>query len=169
MPINGCSPDGGGNIAFLNFLVLELIPYLDENYNIDSSLRILFGHSHGGSFVFYTLFADHGENFRLLLSTDASIGCSLGYFELLEQTYHSENADLPVILYAPGASEQNAEFVRPFMQNLMSRDYEELVATYGEFGGSHDGILDEALSLGFDWLGSQVEDTLERRLGSYSK
>jgi enterochelin esterase-like enzyme len=159
MPNNQCTSGGGGNHAFLNFLVLELVPYLDENYNIDPSLRILFGHSHGGSFVFYTLFSDHGETFPLLLSTDASIGCNLPYFQNLERLYHSANDRLPVVLYAAGATGQNAKFVRPFMRNLMSRGYEGLVAKYEEFHGSHDGILAEALPSGFDWLGSQIDDT----------
>ena len=113
----------------------------------------------GGSFVFYTLFSDHGETFPLLLSTDASIGCNLHYFEGLERSYHSANNLLPVVLYAAGATEQNAGFVRPFMQNLMSRGYEGLVAKYEEFHGSHDGILAEALPSGFNWLGSQIDYT----------
>ena len=159
MPNNECTSGGGGNHAFLNFLVLELVPYLDENYNIDPSLRILFGHSHGGSFVFYTLFSDHGETFPLLLSTDASIGCNLPYFQNLERLYHSANDHLPAVIYAAGATGQNAKFVRPFMRNLMSRGYEGLVAKYEEFHGSHDGILAEALPSGFDWLGSQIDDT----------
>ena len=160
MPHNQCNSGGGGNYAFLNFLVQELVPYLDKNYNIDQSVRLLFGHSHGGSFVFYTLFSDHGETFPLLLSTDASIGCNLPYFQNLEGSYHSANNRLPAGLYAAGATEGNAEFVRPFMQNLMSRGYEELVANYEQFHGSHDGILLEALQSGFDWLGSQIDDTL---------
>jgi enterochelin esterase-like enzyme len=158
MPRNQCDSGGGGNKAFLKFLVRELVPYLNENYNMDPSLRILFGHSHGGSFVFYTLFADHGDNFPLLLSTDASIGCNLRYFNTLERSYHSANNRLPVVLYAAGATGQNAKFVRPYMQNLMSRDYQKLVAKYEEFHGSHDGILAEALSSGFNWLGSQIDE-----------
>ena len=160
MPKNQCDSGGGGNTAFLKFLVRELVPYLNENYNMDPSLRILFGHSHGGSFVFYTLFSDHGDNFPLLLSTDASIGCNLNYFNTLERSYHEQNNRLPVVLYAAGATGHNAKFVRPFMQNLKSRGYQELVAKYEEFHGSHDGILAEALPSGFNWLGSQVEETI---------
>lgn len=157
MPPNDCTSGGGGHRAFLNFLVLELVPYLDENYHIDPLLRLLFGHSHGGSFVFYTLFSDHGENFSLLLSTDASIGCNLPYFQTLEQSYHSTNNSLPVVLYAAGATEGNANTIRPYMQNLMSRGYQGLVAKYDEFYGSHDGILAEALPNGFNWIGSQID------------
>lgn len=159
MPPNDCTSGGGGNYDFLNFLVLELVPYLDENYNIDPSLRLLFGHSHGGSFVFYTLFYDHGENFPLLLSTDASIDCNLRYFQNLEPSYHRTNNRLPVVLYAAAATGGNAKFVYPFMQNLMSRGYQGLVAKSKVFYGSHDGILAQALPSGFNWIGSQIDDT----------
>ena len=158
MPLNRCNSGGGGNTAFLKFLVRELVPYLNENYNMHPSLRLLFGHSHGGSFVFYTLFADHGDTFPLLLSTDASIGCNLPYFNNLERSYHSENSRLPVLLYAAGATEHNAVFVRPFMQNLKSRGYEKLIAKYDEFHGFHNGILSEAIPSGINWLDSQIDE-----------
>ncbi len=158
MPVNQCNSGGGGNTDFLNFLVRELVPYLNENYNMHPSLRILFGHSHGGSFVFYTLFADHGDTFPLLLSTDASIGCNLPYFNALERSYHIANSRLPVLLYAAGASEHNAKFVRPFMQNLKSRGYHKLIAKYEEFRGSHNGILSEAIPGGINWLASQIDE-----------
>ena len=60
LPTNTCEIERGGNPAFLEFLVSELVPYLDDKYNIDPEHRLLFGHSHGGSFVFYTLLTDHG-------------------------------------------------------------------------------------------------------------
>ena len=157
MPPNNCTMGGGGHSAFLQFLTLELLPYLDENYNIDPLLRLLFGHSHGGSFVFYTLFSDHGENFPFLLSTDASIGCNLPYFQDLARRYSLVNDSLRVVIYAAGASQGNAEVVRSFMHNYVTNDYEGLVAKYEEFQGSHDGILSNALPNGFTWIGSQIE------------
>lgn len=45
LPFNTCGIEGGGNTNFLDFLVNELVPYLDSEYNIDPSLRLLFGHS----------------------------------------------------------------------------------------------------------------------------
>ena len=157
MPTNSCTPNGGGNDAFLNFLVKELVPYLDQNYSMSPSLRLLFGHSHGGSFVFYTLFTDHGENFPLLLSTDASISCNLPYFQDLARAYKLTNNNLPAVFYAAGASEGNAQFVQSFMHNYVSNIYEGLVSKYEGFQGSHDGILSNALPNGIIWIGSQIE------------
>ncbi|MNI41906.1 Ferri-bacillibactin esterase BesA [compost metagenome] len=40
---------------FLSFIVDELIPFIDENYPNDTSNRTLWGASHGGNFVTYSL------------------------------------------------------------------------------------------------------------------
>jgi hypothetical protein len=157
LPTNSCETERGGNVAFLDFLVSELVPYLDDKYNIDPALRLLFGHSHGGSFVFYTLFTDHGETFPLLFSNDASLQC--WGVSALEQAYYYASDSLPVIFYSSGATEGNADEVRPIMDRIMERDYVGLIVNYDEIQGTHDGILDTAFSRGFAWIGSQIPGT----------
>lgn len=156
LPVNTCEIEGGGNAKFLEFLVNELVPYLDSEYNIDSALRLLFGHSHGGSFVFYTLFTDHGETFPILFSNDASLRC-WGVLSL-EQKYFDQNLDLPVVFYSSGATEGGADEVRPVMEKIIDREYVGLKVKYDEILGTHDGILNAAFSRGFDWIGSQLLD-----------
>jgi predicted alpha/beta superfamily hydrolase len=157
LPVNTCETEGGGNTNFLDFLVNELVPYLDSKYNIDPSLRLLFGHSHGGSFVFYTLFTDHGETFPLLFSNDASLEC-WGVLAL-EQSYYSESINLPAIFYSSGATEGGADEVRPVMEKIINREYVGLKVKYDEIQGTHGGILNTAFSNGFDWIGSQLPDS----------
>lgn len=155
LPPNNCEAESGGSDAFLDFLVSELVPYLDATYNIDPALRLLFGHSHGGSFVFFTLFADHGQTFPLLFANDASLQCWAA--SAMEQAYAFENDTLPVAFYATGATEGNADVVGPVMDAIVRHDYAGLAVKYDRIIGTHDGILDTAFSTGFDWLGSQVE------------
>jgi hypothetical protein len=157
MPVNDCDRDGGGHSVFLKFIVADLLPYLDENYNIDPSLRLLVGHSHGGSFVLYTLFADGGVNFPLLLSIDASVGCALDYFEDLEQTYGSEHSELPVILYVAGATKANGPVVGSFTEEFIAKGYVRLAAVYEDISGTHDGIVSEAMDRGGAWISAQLE------------
>jgi predicted alpha/beta superfamily hydrolase len=164
MPENDCDSDGGGNEAFLRFLTLELVPYLDGEYDIDPSLRVLFGHSHGGSFVLYAMLEDQGETFPLLLSTDPSIRCADNYFDDMEEVCFSENVRLPVTLYVAGATDGNADSVQPYMENLISRNYEDFTVTYEEYDTTHDGILNEALSPGFSWLDDQSGRSSDRWL-----
>ena len=157
MPQNTCDSGGGGNVAFLDFLKTELVPYLDKRFNIDPSLRLLFGFSHGGSFVFYALFTDHGETFPLLFSIDASLQC-WGVSALVE-SYASANDSLPVIFYSSGASEANADAVRPIMENIIQKDFKDLIVKYDEIEGTHEGIINSSFRIGFDWIGSQISET----------
>jgi hypothetical protein len=159
LPNNTCESERGGRVAFLDFLVSELVPYLDNKYNIDPTLRLLFGHSHGGSFVFYTLFIDHGETFPLLFSNDASLQCWNVYG--LEQWYYFLKKSLPVIFYSSGATEGLAYAVRPFMNRIKQRNYVGLIARYDEIQGTHDGILNKAFSRGSAWFQAQIEDNFD--------
>ncbi len=45
----------GGADKFLGFINKELIPYIDSNYPVDKSKRVLMGHSLGGYFTLYAL------------------------------------------------------------------------------------------------------------------
>ena len=141
----------------MNFLVSELVPYLNDNYNIDPTQRLLFGHSHGGSFVFFTFFRDHGETFPLLFSNNASLKC--WGVSAQEKAYFFSNESLPVIFYSSAATLGNADAVRPIMGDIINRNYVGLIVKYDEIRGSHDGILNTAMSRGFDWIGTQIQGT----------
>lgn len=159
LPNNTCEEERGGNSAFLDFLVSELVPYLDDNYNINPAQRLLFGFSHGGSFVFYTLFTDHGQYFPFLFSIDASLQC--WNVSLLERSYYSANDRLPVIFYSSGASKGNADAIEPIMKDLIKRNYAGFIVQFNEVRGTHEGTLNTAISNGFAWFGSQIQDASE--------
>jgi predicted alpha/beta superfamily hydrolase len=55
--IEGRNESGSAN-KFLNFLKVELMPYLESHYRVDSSSRTLYGHSFGGLFTLYTFFTE---------------------------------------------------------------------------------------------------------------
>lgn len=55
-PMPGLSPDEAGAPAFQRFLETELLPAVEQRYRADPARRILFGQSHGGSFVLYSAF-----------------------------------------------------------------------------------------------------------------
>ncbi len=156
LPVNTCNTAGGGNADFLAFLLSELVPYLDKKYNIDAKQRLLFGHSHGGSFVFYTLFADHGKTFPLLFSNDASLQC--WNVSALERWYYYLNKRLPVIFYSSGATEGLAYAVLPIMNRIIRRNYVGLIVTYDQIQGTHNGILNRAISRGFSWISDQLSN-----------
>jgi len=57
LPIDDDTSGTGGGKNFLKFLKTELVPHIDREYRTED-LRILFGHSFGGSFTVYSLFAE---------------------------------------------------------------------------------------------------------------
>ena len=57
-PADGVKPEEAGAPAFARYLKTELIPTIEKKYRGDSSRRILFGQSRGGSFVLYSAFTD---------------------------------------------------------------------------------------------------------------
>jgi len=148
-----CEDAGGGHEAFLDFIVSELVPHLDNYYNIDPAQRLLIGFSHGGTFVFYTLFEDHGETFPQLMSLDASLRCLR--VTAIEQAYNSANDSLPVTFYSSGATGGNATEVSPIMSMILQRNYTEFIGKYDQLSGSHENVSQTTFSMGMDWLDSQ--------------
>jgi predicted alpha/beta superfamily hydrolase len=67
----------GGSEKFLDFLKSELMPLIDQKYST-SRKNVLFGHSYGGLFAIYALFARPGL-FQSYLASDPSLWWNDGY------------------------------------------------------------------------------------------
>lgn len=65
-------PENGGADIFINFLKNEVIPFIVEQYHVDQTRQILFGHSLGGLFVLHTLF-NHPDLFQSYIASSPSI------------------------------------------------------------------------------------------------
>ena len=163
LPANTCEEENGRASAFFNFLISELVPYIDAHYNIDPELRLLFGHSYGGCFVFYTLFRDHGDTFSILFSNDAALSC--WDVSSMEYQYFLSNKSLPVVFYCSAATlddaatgdDGNAYANTPIINKIKRHNYFDLNLKYETFNGTHTGILNEVFSSGFDWISDQVD------------
>lgn len=66
-PENPDSAGGAGN--FLNFIKLELIPYIESHYRADTSSRGYFGHSYGGLFGVYAMAVEPGLFKKLIIGS----------------------------------------------------------------------------------------------------
>jgi len=145
VPPNLCTGGGGGQAVFFDFIRAELIPFIEANVGGDPLRRALLGHSHGGSFVLYALFAEaaSGHTFHAYLSSDASIGCMKDTVYSWESIYAAFNATLPVRLHiAYGANLDNG----PFIIALQGRHYPGLVLTGQEYAGGHIGMIPAAFT-----------------------
>lgn len=150
VPANTCTLGGGGHVAYLDFLRQELIPYVEANVGGHPAGRILFGHSHGGSFVFYALFAEAaaGHSFKAYLASDASIPCMPEAAAQWERSYAAQQAALPVRLHVSCATGGNCASDLDYADVLAARRYPGLALKVQSYAGSHTGIVPQVLADG---------------------
>ena len=145
VPQNTCTTGGGGERAYLDFIVSQLAPSIETNFGGDPQRRILLGHSHGGSFVLYAIFneAPGTRRFAAYLASDASIDCMPATVYGWESDYHAANVSLPTRLHISyGANNANL----PFGQKVQGRGYTGLAMATQFYGGGHIGMIPAAFS-----------------------
>jgi predicted alpha/beta superfamily hydrolase len=113
----------GGAPKFFAFLKEQLIPFIETNYRVDSSQRVLMGSSFGGTFTLYAMLTEP------MLFSGYVIGSPIvtyGHeFAFQQETeYASNHKDLPVRLFlSVGELEEISRPVKEFMQILHDRNY----------------------------------------------
>lgn len=150
VPANTCTPGGGGEAAYLDFVRRELIPAIESGIGGNPARRVLFGHSHGGSFVLYALFAEPsaGRTFAAYLASDSSIACLGDTAYRWEQSYAAGQGRLPVRLHLSYATLGNQQANVAFAEALARRTYGGFVFEAREYAGTHSGIVPQALADG---------------------
>ena len=145
VPNNVCTPGGGGEGAFLDFIRFQLAPDIETNFGGDPQRRILLGHSHGGSFVLYALFNEPQatRHFAAYLASDASIDCMNATVYGWESAYHATNPSLAVRLHVSyGANMANLQF----SQQVQGRAYTGLSMKTQFYFGGHIGMIPMAFA-----------------------
>lgn len=145
VPPNSCTSGGGGQAAYLDFIRLDLSPFVESSIGGDPKRRILLGHSHGGSFVLYAAFAQPAtaHHFSAYLASDASIDCMSATVYGWEAGYAAANPALPVRLHiAYSANTANAAFAT----QVQGRRYAGLVLAAQLYSGGHIGMIPAAFS-----------------------
>ena len=145
VPANSCTPGGGGEAAYLDFIRFQLAPSIETTFGGDPRRRILLGHSHGGSFVLYALFneAPTTRHFAAYLASDASIDCMSGTVYGWEEDYAIVYPMLPARLHISyGANMAN----QAFSEKVQGRRYTDLAMAAKVYGGGHIGMIPEAFT-----------------------
>lgn len=110
--------NGGKAKAFLQFLEVELLPYLRSQYRIDTTSIILSGHSLGGLFASYA-WMQRPELFKGgCVATSPSLWWNSG--ELLVEVKHSSSSPL-VISYGTEEGALILPFVNEFVELNQAR------------------------------------------------
>jgi hypothetical protein len=146
VPLNTCTPGGGGEGPFLDVIRLDLVPFSETTFGGDPQRRILLGHSHGGSFVVYALFneAPASRLFFAYLAADSSIDCMSGTVFGWESAYAAADTALPVRLHVSYAANLSGDVA--LVQQIQTRHYSGLTMASGFYAGGHIGMIPAAFS-----------------------
>ncbi len=88
---------GGGAPRFLDFLIDELRPILAREYRFSDD-HCLFGHSFGGTFVGFSIFARPGGFSKYICGSPAMWGGEKSIFQM-EADYAASHDDLPISVF----------------------------------------------------------------------
>ena len=146
-------PGSGDAPKFHAFLKDELIPFIESNYRVDSSQRILMGSSYGGLFTLYALFTEP-ELFTGYVSASPAVPYGTQYVFTQEKEYFNKRQDLPVSLFiSVGSLEELAVPVESFMKIVEERGYTGLtLKTMVIEGERHAGNKPEAFNRGLRFI-----------------
>jgi predicted alpha/beta superfamily hydrolase len=127
----------GGAPQFLEFIIKELIPYVESHYRVQSENRTLGGYSFGGLFTLYCLF-HHPESFHNYFAGSPSLHYNQEVIFSYEAGFAEMHQDLNarVFLTVGGLEgEPMINEVRKLTNNLSSRDYPNLEVEMHIFEG----------------------------------
>jgi enterochelin esterase-like enzyme len=139
-----------GAESFLHFIVDNLIPYLKENFPVDSENMTLTGHSRGGFWAIYAMFNNDTigkntfKNFYIgsPYFPSRTNGMSIGD---LEKSYYERRKELDYNVYFSVGGEETDEYIPPlndFVALLKSRNYEGLNMEYDIIEGyKHETVF----------------------------
>ncbi len=155
VPDDPADPEYGGEGADRFYRVLrdEILPYVESEWRVDPTRRILVGHSNGAVFAWYSAFRHDPPEAPLFAGI---VAADAGMPELLftHERWHSERSDsLPIRLYAARAVYNGAGQKIVFdamIDRLAERDYQGLDLRSEEFETDHGGVIWPAFEAGLD-------------------
>jgi hypothetical protein len=136
-----------GAYDYYDFLTIELIPYIESQYRVDSDQRALVGHSYGGSFTAAALFFYQPDNryFSSYVISDGAFSNQADQIIALEQQLATRTDSLPVDVVIGAAALGNPIANEGLNQLLVDRAYLDLNLHYFVFDARHE----EAFELTF--------------------
>jgi hypothetical protein len=115
----------GGAATFLDFIVKEVIPFVESNYRTSKTGRGIGGYSYGGLFSLYVLFKQP-MIFNIYYAGSPSISFDNGVLFNFEKDYASSNKDLNARLFmSAGGLEDSLTLynMKKMARFLQSRNY----------------------------------------------
>ena len=121
----------GGAENFYNFIRTELIPELENNYQINtSSTKTLMGHSYGGLFTLYAMFQARNTNpFDKFIPVASSFWYDSGVIFESEESYAQNNSDFQIKVHTTTGALEGVVMVASFEEmneRIRGRNYPNL-------------------------------------------
>lgn len=146
-----------GADQYIQFLLTELLPSMENQYRIDPSRRTLQGASLGGLLTLFVMLQDDEVNpvFENIISMDPSVWYQPAFLNSREASRFNQSLNMPVELVLSSATgyQGNLRNVEPFKNRLEMRGYENFYLHYAAFDVCHDDIagpaFDHALNILF--------------------
>ena len=138
LPSDEINASGGGK-KFDEFIITQLIPYIDSNYRTDKSNRSLLGHSFGGYFSLYALLNQLQTNrndFKNFVAASPSLWYNNFYLNQLTTLLKTKNKDSLSIFMSVGGLEDSTWNISPVKKmgnEIIHADIKQLHLKYSVF------------------------------------
>mgnify|MGYP003334326001 FL=1 len=139
-----------GAEAYYQFLIRELVPYIEAHYRVGGQQRVLSGHSLSAEFVLYAMYLEDPAHryFSSIISADCScwydgskhFSQDLSTPLLMEQAMEAANSHLPVKLVMAGDTTANERNVQPVYARLLARNIPDLKMLHLAYNLGHVGM-----------------------------
>ena len=150
----------GGAPLFLDFIRTELFPFVESNYRIDTSERMLSGYSFGGLFGIYALFHDPALFDKYFLGSP-SIGFQDGISLEYEVRYAKTHEDLEAEVFMSAGEKEDSyiEYLNKMVEQISEHHYKSLTLDTHIFENeSHVTCYPAAMSRGLIELFGKEND-----------
>jgi predicted alpha/beta superfamily hydrolase len=136
-PTNNLLENSGNANLYIQHLIYELIPYIEDSLAINTTQKTLAGHSLGGYFGLYLLFQNELPNpFNNIISASPSLFWDDAFLLDLEEQFNSVNDTMNVNLYTTMGDSEGVTMNTLFNslnERIKSRNYEGLIFNYERF------------------------------------
>ncbi|WP_111309272.1 alpha/beta hydrolase [Confluentibacter sediminis] len=149
----GNNSETGGADKFLDFIKIELFPFIESNYKADNNNRTLMGLSYGGLFTIYALFT-HTDMFTGYIAASPGLDWDNGVMYKFEKLFSDKNLPKPVSVYMTvGEVENTKSYFEEFVKKMKSSNYQNvrLHSKVIENTG-HSGTKSETFSRGLQYI-----------------
>lgn len=128
-PIPGMSDAEAGHAAeFLQSIKNEIIPFVEKEYRVDASFRVMSGSSMGGLFTLYAMLTEPDLFQGYVAASPAVVACNEWLFGH-EQAFAKSGRAIKARCFASVGGNEVPQFISPtlrFNQQLASRHYQGL-------------------------------------------